>query len=168
MLPMLLMAMTMGLLKPKLVCMLSKETFANLLAGKSELKRNVYKVGNFSDPRPRIHVWLYGRGPAVTALLDTGSEATFISSSLVREQNLPIQGTRKRFKTANSGRMEVIGKTTLTILLCSKRQKVEAYVVDTDRFQLLMGVDVLRRFSKITLKLGEKTIKMGEDSVLLI
>lgn len=122
----------------------------------------------FSDPRPRINIYFTGHGEKIQALLDTGSQASFISAKMAKQLNLPIIRSTKKFKTANDGNLNILGRTPASLYFGGNHHKANLFITDTDKFDVLLGVDLLKKFSKITLRLGDKKIKMDGKTVVLI
>ena len=90
-------------------------------------------------------------GLAVSGLLDSGATHSLVSSSSARRLNLLVRGLdqQRSMILANGGMLETVGVAPCTLEIGSARLLCELVVVPSLSYDMIFGMDVLRRLKAV-------------------
>ena len=90
-------------------------------------------------------------GVAVSGLLDSGATHSLVSHVVAQRLNLPVRGAdlHRSMVLANGGLLDVVGFAACSIEIGSARLNCEIIVVPSLSYELIFGMDVLRRLKAV-------------------
>ena len=118
------------------------------------------------DPRPRVIVTINGK--KMTAIIDTGAEVSLLSASLAQKMEIKTSATKQKLKAANDSKIKVLSSCLTSVHLGGFKIAQKLLVVENGKFEVLLGANFLRNFSKVTFMLGDKKVKFDGKTVVLV
>jgi len=91
----------------------------------------------------------------VQALLDTGSDKTFLSKDLANSLLIRCKLVRRSILLADNSRLQISGKAIVTVEWDGRIYDVEVNVVNSLVAPMVLGMDVLRRHKSVTLNFNK-------------
>lgn len=88
-------------------------------------------------------------GKRATALIDTGAQVTVVSCKLAQKMNLIVERNHTRLYGMDGSEFGNQGTTSINIEINNKKVRVTAIVADLKKYELLIGMDVLRQINAV-------------------
>ena len=94
-------------------------------------------------------------GIRTTALIDTGSDLSFIRKDFLQDHNLRYSSSKRRtISLANNSSTEIIGSFLGKVTLQKQSYHNELYILGNLVLPVIIGMDILSKHSSLTLHLG--------------
>ena len=106
-------------------------------------------------------------GKSVTAILDTGATCSVISSAHVPAEAIQ-PGFATPIKVANGNVLLCDERTEVTVVLGNLQLRQKCFVIPTDAFALILGMDFVRRYVQGILLEPDRLVVSGQEFPLNI
>ena len=113
------------------------------------------------------HIQIDIKGTRLTALIDSGSAATLISSSAwsqIGDKPILRPGAAIQLRSVTGNILPNQGETELPVTIGPQTTKVKAQVISGIPFQCILGIDFIRT-ANLILRAAENCVQLGQERV---
>ena len=123
----------------------------------SDEDTNISSITATTNSKNSAHVKAMINGQQIQALIDTGSDSTFVEKSFVVKHGIEFEQLNKTISLANKSTFKILGQTMVDITLNNTSYRnFNVFITESLVMPFIVGKDLLSKHSSINLNFGGK------------